>query len=53
MHQSHRGHDDTPEKHDHGDEDGWSETLEQNLSQRLESGIRDEENGQGQVVLRV
>jgi hypothetical protein len=52
MHKAHGRHDDAPEKHDDRNEDGWSETFEQNLSQRLKSGIGDEEDGQGQVVLR-
>ena len=52
MHKAHGRHDDAPENHDDGNEDGWSETLEQNLGQRLEASIGDEENGEGQVILR-
>lgn len=52
MHQAHGRHDDTPQNHDDGNENGWSKPFEQDLSQRLKSGIRDEKDGQSQVVLR-
>jgi hypothetical protein len=49
---AHGCHDDAPEDHDYRDENGWSEAFEQNLCQGLKSGVRDEEDRQGQVVLR-
>ena len=51
MYSAHGRHDDPPKNHDYGKEKGRSEALKQNLSQRLESGIRDEKDGQRQVVL--
>jgi hypothetical protein len=43
---------DAPKDHDYRDENGWSEAFEQDLCQGLKSGVRDEEDRQGQVVLR-
>ena len=51
MDEPHSSHDDAPKDHDHRDEDRRSETLEKDLSQRFEDGIRDKENGEREVVL--
>jgi len=49
--QAHGGHDDAPDDHDGGDEDGGPETLQGDVGGRLEDGVGDEEDGQGGIVL--
>jgi len=49
--QTHGDHDDAPNDHDGGDEDGGPEALQGDVGGRLEDGVGDEEDGQGGVVL--
>lgn len=51
MRETHRNHDNTPNRHDSRDENTRSQTLEQDIGQRFEERIRDEEDGQTGVVL--
>ena len=51
MRQPHRHHHNPPEHHDRGDEDGRPEPLEEDVGQRLEERVGDEEDGQAGVVL--
>jgi len=46
-------HSDTPGYHDSGYEYTGSEALEEDVGERLEAGVGDEEDGQGSVVLTV
>jgi hypothetical protein len=48
---THEGHDDAPHKDDAGEEDAGRPSLDGDVGQRLEAGVRDEENGQGDVVV--
>ena len=51
MSQPHRHHDDPPQEHDDGDEDGRPQALEQDIGQGFEERVGDEEDGQAGVVL--
>ena len=51
MRQAHSNHDDTPQCHDNGNEDRRAQALEEDVGQRLEEGIGDEEDGQAGIVL--
>lgn len=49
---THEGHDDAPHEYDAGEEDARGHALEESVGDRLEQGIADEEDGQGEVVVR-
>ena len=51
MRQTHGDHTNAPEDHDDGDENARTEALEQDVGQRFEEGVGDEEDGQASVVL--
>ena len=53
MYQSHGRHADPPPHHDDGQEYARSIFLEQDVGQRLEDGVGDEEDGEGRVVLAI
>ena len=53
MHQTHGDHDDTPEKHNGWQEDRRSEALEQDVRNRFETGVGDEEKTQRGIILAV
>jgi hypothetical protein len=48
---THEGHDDAPHEDDAGEEDAGRPSLDGDVGQRLEAGVRDEKNGQGDVVV--
>jgi hypothetical protein len=48
---AHEGHDGAPHEDDAGEEDARRPSLDGNVGQRLEAGVRDEEDGQGNVVV--
>lgn len=48
---THQGHDDTPDEDDGGEEDARRPPLDSNVGEGLETGVRDEENGEGNVVV--
>lgn len=49
--QTHGDHDNSPQYHDGGDEYRGPQPFEQDIGQGLEQGIRDEEDGDGGIVL--
>ena len=51
MCEPHGNHTDSPEGHDYGNEDAGSQSLEQNVRQRFEESVGDEEYGQASIVL--
>jgi len=53
VHQAHACHAYTPPHHDDGQKDAWAQFLEQNVGQRLEDGIADEEDCERGRVLAV
>jgi hypothetical protein len=46
------GHGDTPTEHEDGHPDGGTETLEEDVGGDLEECVRDEEDGETDIVLR-
>ena len=49
--EAHGDHDDAPEEHDDRDEDGRAQALKEDIGQRLEEGVGDEEDGEAGIVL--
>ncbi len=53
MDQAHGHHDDAPHGHNQGNEDARSQALEEDVREGFGQGVRDEEDGEGGVVLAV
>ena len=51
MRQPHTGHADPPQDHNDRDENARSQPFKQNVGQRLEAGVGDEEDGETGIVL--
>lgn len=50
MHEAHKRHHDSPENHDDRNENRRSQALKKDVGQRLKETVRDEEDGESQVV---